>query len=257
MICREFTEFTGMTCFPLDDSGDVAYVASPFFFEDGDPLPIYIKKLSPSHVKFFDDGEIILHFIGRGFRGDKESLSTTFLKNIARTHGLELSEYGVLEGYANKNSAPELFARYVTALLSIVQWEKEYLANDKNALDLIAKVEHALVSWRPGSKVIKNPTFKGISNKDYEFTFSQANEGILVISSSPQSINAATRKLLDVSAVMEATDMKTRVIIDDGQLDAETKEQNHSILSRVSDYVQSFQNLEKIAQARIEEPLTL
>lgn len=247
MICKEFFEITGLECFPLDETGNVAYVASPFVFEDGEPFPIYVREVSTSHVSFFDDGEIILHFLGRGFRGSKNKLNTTFLSNIADSHGLTLTDSGVLQGSAHKKEAPELFAKYIAAIFAITQWEKEFLNNDQSTLELIAKVEFALKAWRPNAKITKKPVYKGSSNKDYEFTFEQNNEGILVISSSPQAINAATRKLLDVSSSRKNNTIKTRVIIDDALLDASTREQNRSVLSYVCDYVQSFDNLETIA----------
>lgn len=53
MICKEFFEITGLECFPLDETGNVAYVASPFVFEDGEPFPIYVREVSTSHVSFF------------------------------------------------------------------------------------------------------------------------------------------------------------------------------------------------------------
>lgn len=248
MICSKITDITGISCYPLDDKGDVAYLAVPFTFEDGSTLPVYIKKLSDSHIKFFDDGEIVLHFIGRGLRGEKRSLNTTFLKNIALSHNLNFTEAGVLEGSSDISTASQLFSNYLSALFAIMQWEKEYLNNDNEILDVIARAEFALSSWRPKETLVKNPVFKGQSGKEYDFTFLQANEGILVINSSSQSINAATRKLLDVSISMQKTDIKTRVIVADTNIDPKIKEQNNSLLSHVCDYIQSIDDLELIAQ---------
>lgn len=122
------TQLLGFDYLPLNDDGSVAYIDTPFTFEDGDPLPIYFEKISPSEVVFFDDGEIIWHFIGRGLRGPNPRLNTDFLEKIAANYNAVLTEDGVLELRGEAAKSSELFASYLCTLFDIVRWEKDYVS---------------------------------------------------------------------------------------------------------------------------------
>ena len=45
MICTNIFNLTGIRCHPLNDDGSIAMISTPFTFEDGDPIPVYIERI--------------------------------------------------------------------------------------------------------------------------------------------------------------------------------------------------------------------
>lgn len=250
MICSNLSSIIGFECHPLNDNGTVAYISTHFTFEDGDQLPIYLEKISDKYIRFFDDGETLLHLIGRGIIKDLEQAKKSVYRSL-KDFGIITNNDGTIEIVSEYDQAPLGFSKFLEGLLNVVYWEKENAHVSQESLDLIDKVEFALRTWRPTHNIIKNPKYKGVSGKEYEFTFAQSGEAILVISSNPNAISSAIKKLLDISSVTDESLLtKTRVIIEDSDLDDTAKEQNYALISRVSDYVQSYSNLEKIADSK-------
>ena len=77
MICHQFSSLLGFECHPLSEDGSVAAISSPFTFEDGDSLPLFVESVN-GQVRFFDDGATLMHFIGRGVRIENKR-NATFL----------------------------------------------------------------------------------------------------------------------------------------------------------------------------------
>jgi hypothetical protein len=123
MINTNVSEFLGIECHHLDDEGSVAVIDTPFLFCDGDSIPVYVA-LENGKVRFFDDGEIILRFRGFGFRIDEPG-DTKFIEEIVSPSGVSLNDAGEFETCAEQGEIPAAFARYVTAMLSIIRWEQE------------------------------------------------------------------------------------------------------------------------------------
>ncbi|OFS87852.1 hypothetical protein HMPREF3144_03125 [Oligella sp. HMSC05A10] len=136
MICKSFAEMTGFECHPLNEESTVVYVATPFTFEDGDTLPLYVEKIANSHIRFFDDGELALHFLGRGLSGAKKNITYSFLSAIASKNNLTF-EKNILEKTSSIAEASIGFASYLSALLDIIAWEKENINIDLNIIETI------------------------------------------------------------------------------------------------------------------------
>jgi hypothetical protein len=126
MINSNISELLGFSCHHLDDAGTLAVIDSPFVFEDEDSIPIYVQEVDQK-VRFFDDGEVISHFMGLGIRLDAWD-DSQFIEDLARPHGVTLNDRGDLEIWADSQAVPHAFARYLAALLEMVRWEREYNA---------------------------------------------------------------------------------------------------------------------------------
>lgn len=130
MICHRISEILGLTCHPLTDDGLVAMIDSPFKYPDGDDVPIFIEKFGPQ-IRFFDDGGALLHLLGRGMLLD-DRRKTKFIKRLAEPFQVKFNNAGELEIWATEAEAPEAFANYISAMLSLAKWEgdQEGVATD-------------------------------------------------------------------------------------------------------------------------------
>jgi hypothetical protein len=125
MNCAAISEMTGYECYPLNEDDTVALIETPFKFEDGDDIPVYVE-FGQGFVRFFDDGEVYDHFEGRGlFFGDYD---IGFLSEIAGSNGLHFTDKCIIEIAAAPQDAAAAFAKYMAAMLAFVSWEKAWEA---------------------------------------------------------------------------------------------------------------------------------
>lgn len=123
MMIEYVTEAIGSSCEQLDDEGRVAAIAAAFEFSDGDRIPMFVEETA-SGLRFFDEGEVILHLLGRGVRFDTRQ-DEQFLRNLLEPHGISLSDSGEVEVSCARQDARAVFERYVLAMNSVVQWERD------------------------------------------------------------------------------------------------------------------------------------
>lgn len=126
MINENVSQLLGFDCEPLDEAGHVGLIATPFLFEDGDGIPAYVEE-DDGKIRFFDAGEVILHFMGRGVPLDEKG-DTDFIRELIAPTGASLNNAGEIEAWANASDAPEAFARYLSAVLTMVRWEHEQVS---------------------------------------------------------------------------------------------------------------------------------
>jgi len=123
MICSQISELLGFACHPLTKAGNVALIDAPFVFPDGDQIPIFIEKMG-HQIRFFDDGDLILHLLGRGVPLNNHQ-QTRFIRNLAEPNGVTLNDQGELEIWADIHQASTAFAKYMSTMLALAQWEKD------------------------------------------------------------------------------------------------------------------------------------
>lgn len=121
------SKMIGYACHPLTDDGSVAIIDTPFKFTDGDDIPVYVE-LGSDFVRFFDNGDVFFHFLGRGIAVDDEG-GTQFLSTIAASNGVSYSAAGNVEIQIARDDAAAAFAKYIAAILAFVSWEKTWEAN--------------------------------------------------------------------------------------------------------------------------------
>lgn len=147
MINPNISELIGFEYLALDDHGAFGAINTPFEFEDGDPVPVYLEEID-GEIRFFDDGGVIMHFAGIGVPVDEKG-EADFIRNAIAPSGARLNEMGEVEARGPAAHSPAIFARYISAILAMVRWEQERgtgieerrrqaLAADGGARDLLS-----------------------------------------------------------------------------------------------------------------------
>ncbi|MBP6019396.1 MAG: DUF1828 domain-containing protein [Burkholderiaceae bacterium] len=212
MICTDISTLLGFACHPLSNDGSVAMIQTSFTFQDGDRLPVFVEKVG-NNVRFFDDNEVVFHFLGRGLGDSKGGLRTKFIQNAIAPYGLSLTDANVIEIWANQNHSQEAFARYISGLLAIAQWEHENQGVSTDSSYLVEEVALCLASWKKNHKITPSPSFVGMSKTKYLLDFEVDGEAVIAIKPHPYSVGNALKKMVDIAG--HDHDVVFRVIIDD------------------------------------------
>lgn len=215
MICSKISEVLGIVCHPLNEDGSVAMLETPFVFEDGGRMPVFLEKMG-RQVRFFDDGRTVTHFYGRGI-SIEGARQTRFIKGAAESNGVSLNDKGVIEIWALEEEAPVAFAKYMATMTQLAGWEKDQIGQSTDASILISEVAQCLQAWRPNSNITESPEYKGISGQRYKLDLNFDGEGVIAISPHHVAVSAAIKKLLDIKSSPAYADLKIMAIIDDRQ----------------------------------------
>ncbi|MGS1115990.1 DUF1828 domain-containing protein [Castellaniella sp. UC4442_H9] len=245
MTCDQLQTTLGLSCHPLNEDGSIAMISTPFTFDDGDGVPVYVESTS-DHIRFFDDGGIVMHFMGRGLSFE-DSRKTKFLKNIAVNHDAVFTDEGELEVWAKKNQASSGFAKYMAAMLSIVAWEKDQKGASVDTTLLVEEVAMCLQAWKRDAVIDKEPEYVGISGHSYKLDLSLNGEAIIAISPHPASVSASLKKMVDIISAPRNKDIAMKVILDDRKQPKEAKSEG-AILNAVAT-VLMMSTLERLAHA--------
>lgn len=235
MICSQISSLIGFSCHPLDEQGQIALIETPFIFNDGDEVPVFVERIG-SRVRFFDDGGFYLHFRGRGV-SLRSAAQTRFLSAAAEQHGGAFTKEGVLEVWSSQDSAPQGFARYIGAAMDLVRWESAHTGIAAETSLFIEEVAQCLAAWKPGLDIERRPKAQGITGKLHEFTF--GIDGMLVAAVGPHhaAISAAIHKLIDIKANPENASRKTLVVLDNRH-DKESSRRESLVISGVSEVIE-------------------
>ena len=163
MICDNIAHSLGFSCSVINDDGTVAYVSTPFKFADGDPVPVYMQVVG-QRIRFFDDGEVLLHFKGRGL-SLLDRRQVRFVVRSAERHGTTYSDEWVLEAIGNTAEAQDVFRRYMSALLDICTWEIENEGTDEDAELLVEEAVMAIRAAKPSGADRARPTVQRSERK--------------------------------------------------------------------------------------------
>ena len=231
MICHNLADTLGFQCSPLNDDGSIAHIATPFRFADGNPVPVYMQ-INENTVRFFDDGDIFMHFRGRGFTLDNRS-KARFIINAAQNNGATFTEDWTLETLCPVQQAPEGFASYIQAISSICAWERENEGIDEESDTLIESIVMAMRAANPSMQVAYHPSYKGISGKQRQLSFSANGVGISVTTTHPSAVNAALHAMMDIKQCTESEGLDFMFIIEDSR-DQEKAQQEATILQAVA-----------------------
>lgn len=245
MICNKIQDLLGLTCFPLNDDGSLAMISTPFTFEDGDGVPVYIEKV-PGHVRFFDDGGVMMHFLGRGLSLDN-GRKTKFIKTVAQHNGVSFNDDGELEVWAPESQASAAFAKYMAAVLGLVGWEREQQGISTDISLFIEEVAMCLKAWKPHDELIESPEYTGISGHAYRFDFKHGSDIVIAISPHPLSVSAALKKMVDVISAPANQGMSLTVVLDDRSQPDQAKSEG-AVLGAVAG-VLMMTKLEQLANA--------
>lgn len=244
MICKDLLQMTGFACQPINEQGDFARISTPFCFADGDPVPVYVQSFSNDVYRFFDDGQTLLHFIGRGMKFPSGH-QLRFLSGIAQKHGAVLNENGVLELFSKGSSPADAFAKYVSCLVTVTQWEDEHQGADSDGAAFATEVVHALLSLYPQREPTLKPTYLGSSGKRHELDVKLGNTGYLAVKPNQKSAAPALYKLVDITNRQSNSDEELVVVIDD-RFDKSAAKNTQQVFRSIASNVINFS---KIASA--------
>ena len=245
MICLQLIETLGLSCYPLSNDGEVAMIATPFKFEDGDEIPVFIEKTA-GQVRFFDDGGVLMHFLGRGLNFDNKR-KLRFLNNIAGLHGTTLNEDGELEIWSLESGASNAFAKYMATILALTSWEKDQKGTHQDVALFFEEVEMYLTAWKRTKDILKQQDSRGVSGHTYKLDFIIEENAFLAIYPSARAVSSALRKMIDITSSPSNQDLSITVILDDRK-DQESARAEGLVLGAVAD-VLMMSRLEHLAGA--------
>lgn len=213
MICDHLTNLLGFECFPLSEGGEIAIVHTPFQFEDGDALPVFVEVVN-GHVRFFDDGATLRHFIGRGVRIENRK-HATFLTNIAACHNAAFTETGEIEAWATLEKASQAFATYLCSMLAIASWEKDQEGQDTDTSVFVEEVAMAIKAWKPNASISLDPVFEGITSRKHKLDFLVDGRPVVAVGTHHNSVSGLLHRLVDIHGNPQNQAFDPLVIIDD------------------------------------------
>jgi hypothetical protein len=230
MFCDQLTSRIGLQCHSLDDNGNVFMIETPFRFQDGDHIPVYVE-VKGNHYRFFDDGATFMHFAGLGVNLSGGN-QIKFLKNAAETHGACFTDQGEIEIWAESKNSGNAFAAYVATLLELVRWEGERRATSHDTGVFVEEVAQYLMAWKR-TEIKRNPKITGITGREYVLDFDMDGTLVLAISAHHQSSSSALHKLIDIKGLPANGEVQTLVVIDDRK-DPDAAKAEGLLLSSVS-----------------------
>lgn len=234
MNCEHFQQLTGMRCEPMEtrDGSEVIAVYSPFTFADGGAIEVY-ASMSHGFLHLSDEGTTLLHMRSVGLPvSDKRRW--TPLKSAIKPYGASLSEDGAFELLANADASATAFARFMSALISVANWEREHVGVPLGADHFREEVAMHLRTWKPSLQFkIRPDPLQGLSGKKHSFDFLLGAEYVDAISANGNSTGAELRKIIDVRSSPEHAELDVRVVVDDRR-DAQAAADEIRILGRVA-----------------------
>lgn len=245
MICDHLVDSLGFACSVLNESGTVAHVATPFKFSDGDPVPVYLE-IAGGQVRFFDDGELFLHFKGRGLLLSNRN-QARFIAKAAERHGATYGDDWVLQAYANATQVHEAFSRYMSALHAICAWE---LDNEGVAQDTALLVEEAALAFlaaKPGADIVREPSFTGISGKQRILSLLVDGTAVAVTGTHHAAVSAALMSMVDIRQAAQNQSRNFMFLLDD-RSHPERASQDATVLQAAAP-VQLMSNLQRLSHA--------
>jgi hypothetical protein len=231
MICQDLSKLLGFDCSSLTEIGDVAFLSTPFKFDDGDAIPVFVET-THGQVRFFDDGGALMHFIGRGIRIENRK-QATFLINAAARNGAFFSDAGEIEAWASLDKASEAFAKYLASMLDLASWEREQRGVNTDTSFFIEEVALALRAWKPGADITVGAPFSGVSGRSYKLDFLVDGKAVIATGAHPNSVSSVLHKLVDIHGLLLNADKQFLVIIDDRN-DPEAAEKESKVVQSVA-----------------------
>jgi len=207
-------------------SAGVYRVFTPLSFCDGEPIGLYfVQKGDTVHVS--DNANTLFHLRGVGMDvSDRKKWRG--IRQIVENFGIELKASGEVTAFASTTNAADLVSRYLAAMLSIADLERETLGITVEVSTYIDEVEEHLRFWKPTVNLLVSPTVTGHSGRVHSFHFQFGDE--LIEAARPHSgrTGSILRKAADIQN--SANPISVMVVMDDRE-DPERARAESDILS--------------------------
>ena len=213
MICQQLNTLLGFDCSPLSEGGEIVHISTPFKFDDGDAVPVFAEHAS-GQIRFFDDGQTLMHFIGRGIKLENKK-NSMFLASAASKNGTEFTDQGEIEVWASIEHAHVAFGKYINTMLALSSWEADQRGVNTDMTLFVEEVAMALRAWKPQASISLNSTITGISGRDYKVDFVVDGIPYVVTGAHPNAVGSVLHKLVDIRGLVENAGTEFTVVIDD------------------------------------------
>jgi hypothetical protein len=202
------------------------HISTPFTFMDGEPISFYLDDTGVS-VRISDNSETLAHFAAIGYDiSDRKRWRS--IKQTVEAFGFSMLDTGEIIGSDSKQVEDSLITRYLSALLAVVDYEREYLGLPEELEQFIQEVEMYLRAWKPQAKLEHYPVVIGHSGRPHNFHFEFDRQ--LMDAARPHGIRTGSilRKAADV---INAGDKRKIVVVMDDRADIERARVESDILS--------------------------
>lgn len=222
--CEGLIKRVGFECRVLSDQ--TLSISTPFTFVDGEPISFYLDDTGAS-VRISDNSDTLAHLAAIGYDiSDRKKWRG--IKQTVETFGFSMLETGEIVGTDAKQMEDSLITRYISAMLAVADYEREYLGLPEELEQFIQEVEMYLRAWKPQARLDHSPVVIGHSGRSHLFHFEFDKQ--LMDAARPHGIRtgAILRKSADV---INAGDKRKIVVVMDDREDVELAKIESDILS--------------------------
>lgn len=201
-------------------------ISTPFTFADGEPIAFYLDDTGVS-VRVSDNSDTLAHFAAIGYDiSDRKKWRS--IKQTVEAFGLSMLETGEIVCTDAKQMEDSLITRYISAMLAVADFEREYLGLPEELEQFIQEVEMYLRAWKPHAKLEHYPIVAGHSGRTHTFHFEFEKQ--LMDAARPHGIRTGSilRKAADV---INTGDKRKIVVVMDDREDLERAKVETDILS--------------------------
>lgn len=188
-------------------------VAAPLWFSDGRPVVFYVCE-EGERLTLTDEGTTLFHLANTGMPFE-DRRAWRPIRDRAERWGAQIADDGSIETISLREQAPVAIARFMAAMASIIDWERDNLGLPQEAAWLADEVEIYLRAWKPRAMVERDREVSGITGRPYRFNFFIDGELIDVIAPQANAVGAVLRKAADVGRAPGMEAIKILTIVDD------------------------------------------
>lgn len=216
--CKNLCANLGFDCESIEFAGgSVLALDTPFRFADGNAFTVYSETIGPK-VRFFDSSQTLFHAMAMGITSFSAK-GYQSIKGLVSKYGADVSGQGEIELYCDADSLPSGFARYISSLIAVAEWEEQNAGMDlvsSRTSQLVEEAQLYLTALAPNTPAtFSDDRFRGISGRDYQFHLKQGAAHVDVIKAHPAAAASELHKLVDIRGKPMSADMEIVVVIDD------------------------------------------
>jgi hypothetical protein len=192
--CEGLMKRLGFDCRLVGDA--TIGVSTPFSFVDGQPIGFYLSE-SNLEIRITDNSDTLAHFAAIGFDiTDRKKWKG--IKQLVETFGFSMLDSGEIVGSAPVEQQQWLVMKYLSAMLAVADFEREYIGIPEEIEQFVQEVEIYLKAWKPNAPITPHPVLQGHSGRIVKFHFEQDGKLIDAVRPHGTRTGALLRKAADV-----------------------------------------------------------
>ena len=215
-------------------------VSTPFSFVDGQPIGFYLSE-SNLEVRITDNSDTLAHFAAIGY-DITDRKKWRGIKQLVEQFGFTMLDTGEIVGSAPVEQQQWLVMKYLSAMLAVVDFEREYIGVPEEIEQFVQEVEMYLRAWKPNFPPQPQPVLQGHSGRLYKFNFEQDGKLIDAVRPHGSRTGSLLRKAADVKHAGEPKEIL--IVMDDRELTEAANIETDILSTMVS--VMPFTRLEQL-----------